>query len=297
MTVCDSHRLESVLEELTLCEEIQNSIENIKILVTHVTVELMDVLSRFPSMKEIFLESQDSMIPIREPPAHSAHELLPDSPVSVLYSLLGSHKFPLSLEHLSFTTHLKNSSSLDSKTQCVDAARFTECLGGVNPRLKTIDVSYGTYWTGVVDVNWRRRTSMIRFQHDSSESSSEANLAETAIHPSEISLPSRLPFSSSTTDSSLSSLASESSEAAVEKFFALPSRPKPTVSTIHLRLGDMTFSEQRHAAVLPGRFSLPQQAKVDTPRLGWIAGGVSRVWQLVGTVSRLIGEGVGISRG
>jgi hypothetical protein len=84
MTVCDPHRLEAVLEELVLCDEAVRALERFNALVTHVTIDLMTVLTRFPNLKEISLESQDSLIPNRPTPTTtSAMELSQNSSISV----------------------------------------------------------------------------------------------------------------------------------------------------------------------------------------------------------------------
>jgi hypothetical protein len=84
MTVCDPRQLEMVLEELSLCDVTAQALETISILTTHVTFELMIVLSRFPDLKEILFESQDSLIFDRTPLAQSSElELLLESSVSV----------------------------------------------------------------------------------------------------------------------------------------------------------------------------------------------------------------------
>lgn len=85
MTVCNPHQLEPILEELSHCEAGLNALETFKVLLTHVTVELVVLLSRFPNLQEVVLESQDSLIPLRTFPPRSAMELLPESPITVRF--------------------------------------------------------------------------------------------------------------------------------------------------------------------------------------------------------------------
>jgi hypothetical protein len=176
------------------------------------------------------------------------------------------------------TTHLKNPT-----THHVEAARFLESLGQVNPRLETIDVRYGTYWTGIVNISWRRRALQTQLQILDLEKIlvGDVNIPSTGDN---ITAPL---ISRSNTTSSLSSIRSDSSQAAVERFFALPPKPKST-TTIRLPLGDMIISEQRRAGVLPDK-TIPFQVEKEVSGLGWLAGGVNRFWYLVGSVRRILG--------
>lgn len=292
MTVCDPYQLEVILEELSLCEVVLKSLEDLSVIVTHITMELAIVVSRFPNLKAIFLESQDSLIPSRRPlQVHTGTELLPESPVSMLYTLLQSHTFPSSLHRLNLITHFKNKPDVDPTAQCVNAAKFLEGLGKSNPHLETIDIRYGTYWTGVIDISWNRHAPDIELQNEDSQQTLNIKVeaAPSAVRLSETTPLRPTALSRSNSDSSISS------QAAVEKFFSLPSRPKSTTA-IHLQLGNMTFTEQRRAVVLPDRLLPLPPSEVDTSRLGWLAGGVSRVWYLVERIGKMIGEGVGIAR-
>lgn len=82
MTVCDPHRVEDILEDLTYCDAARDALESFKILVTHITHDLIVLLSRFPYLKDLAIESQDSLIPSRATP-QSTMELSPESPISV----------------------------------------------------------------------------------------------------------------------------------------------------------------------------------------------------------------------
>ncbi|KAJ3574752.1 hypothetical protein NP233_g1556 [Leucocoprinus birnbaumii] len=220
MTVCDPYQLESVLEELLFHEETLRSLQSLSVIVTHITIELAIVLSRFRNLKAIFLESQDSLIPNRVPPElRSELDLLPESPVSMLYTLLQSHTFSASLHHLSLITHFKNRPDTDPTTQCVGAANFVEGLGQSNSHLETINIRYGTYWTGVVDIKWARRS----IDAASEVQQPQKHLAvepctNAALQPKQSQVITGA-ISRSNTNSSTSSVSSTSSQAAVEKFF------------------------------------------------------------------------------
>lgn len=91
MTVCNPHQLEPVLRELAHSDTASTALETISILLTHITAELLTILSRFSNLKDIILESQDSLIPVRSSPPRSTTEILPESPISV-YPAFYSHK-------------------------------------------------------------------------------------------------------------------------------------------------------------------------------------------------------------
>jgi hypothetical protein len=211
----------------------------------------------------------------------------------MLYDLFRSRVLSPSLKHVSLVTHLKNTTTDDTATQYIEAASFLESLGQENPHIATFHVRYGTYWTGVVDISWQRRAPLrVQMPDDEWPQTTGQDIVQDASINDVAKTP---PLSRSSTLSFVSN-SSDSSQAAVNRFFALPSRPKSTTAIIHLPLGDMAFTEQKRAVVLPERVMPPEPPKVDGPRLGWLAGGVSRVWYLVERVGRILGEGVGIAQ-
>lgn len=209
----------------------------------------------------------------------------------MLYVVMRSHVFSPSLKRLTLITHLKNTSNLDSATQYKDVAIFLEGLGQVNSQLESVDLRYGTYWTGIVDVSWRRRACTPPEGSGKQEDghlgwNANCFLEDGGWRPPTIT---REPSSAS----SVTPVASNISQVAVEKFFALPSKPRNT-TIMTLRLGKMTFTEQKRTVVVPERTVSLEEVKTGIPGLTWVTGGVSRVWRLFGRVSRIVGGSVGL---
>ncbi|KAF9450706.1 hypothetical protein P691DRAFT_440470 [Macrolepiota fuliginosa MF-IS2] len=279
--VCDPHQLEPILGEMTSSETSSTALETLHVPLTHVTTGLLVLLSRFINLREIVLESQDSLIPVRSSLPRLTMELLPESPISVLYVLMRSHKFSTSLKRLTVVTHLKNNSNLDSATQQVDASMFLECLGQTNPQLERVNIRYGTYWTGFVAIAWRRRMFGII--------AGESDLTWGSDHIPNGGPDLASPLGARSNAASYTTLSAfEDSEITHDKFFALPSRPS-TTTTVNLRLGLMTFTEQRRAVVLPAQIPAPEETWTEISGLEWLTRGMRQARRLVKAVISSVG--------
>lgn len=178
-------------------------------------------------------------------------------------------------------------------TQQMDAARFLEDFGRANPQVDNIDLRYGTYWTGVIDIMWHRRTFTPPGGYEPRRSELNPNWNDG--HPSDGDR-SASPLVTSSSIPSVVPTTSGAPQVAVEELFVLPSRPRIT-TVMNLHLGRMVVTEQRRAVVLPEQ-RLSSETKNGTPGLRWVAGGISWAWRLVGRVGRMIDEGIGsIQRG
>ncbi|KAG5645356.1 hypothetical protein DXG03_006418 [Asterophora parasitica] len=74
----------------------------------------------------------------------------------LFYTTLRGIRFPAELENLRITTKLYHA-SLDTPSQRDDALQLIEFMAHAHPRLRTVEIGYGTYWTGMCVARWIRR--------------------------------------------------------------------------------------------------------------------------------------------
>lgn len=76
----------------------------------------------------------------------------------MLYILLRSITLPPKLETLRISTKL-NHGNLDTPTQELEVSRLIENMALTHPILHSVEISYGTYWTGTYLARWSRLAS------------------------------------------------------------------------------------------------------------------------------------------
>jgi hypothetical protein len=86
--------------------------------------------------------------------------------IQVLYILLRNIALPPNLETLRIFTKLIHG-NLDIPTQESEASRLIEGMARTLPMLHSVEIAYGTYWTGTYQARWNRIWSAADIQQGS----------------------------------------------------------------------------------------------------------------------------------
>ncbi|KAF5384965.1 hypothetical protein D9615_001167 [Tricholomella constricta] len=151
---CDPSRLLHILRRLSLFNP---ALEILRMSVSYVPDELLAVISSFCRLKSVEISSADNF-PTDHPVPESPHQRPSTSPVTLLYITLRDIQFPAQLENLRISTKL-NHGNLDKPTQQAEASRLIELMARAHPKLRSVEIGYGTYWTGTYVVRWTRLVS------------------------------------------------------------------------------------------------------------------------------------------
>ncbi|PPQ74056.1 hypothetical protein CVT24_012949 [Panaeolus cyanescens] len=160
----------------------RRGLKELRLLVTRISQELLDMLSQFQELEKLEIHSQDSPTTNREFKLFLSHPIRNKAPILNLYALLLRTEFPKTLKYITLHTRLSSTPSSSrhtpppqppvkdgegSSSQTKDsitipssqeraAAEFTEGLAKLCPNLHRVEVNYGIYWTGMCTAVWGR---------------------------------------------------------------------------------------------------------------------------------------------